>query len=77
MWSDAHFSHGFPFCDVCRQAAVFSELFGWRHCTAEYPQGVPQHLDVLRIAHPHTITAADWYNGESRFRHTGADSASA
>jgi hypothetical protein len=74
MWHDAHFSHGFPFCDVCREPAVNSKFFGWRHCTSEYPHGVPEYLDVFLVAQPHVITAADWYNGKPRFE--GADSAS-
>ncbi|WP_143116337.1 hypothetical protein [Lentzea xinjiangensis] len=49
---------GFPWCDTCKQPAVWSEFNGWRHSTAEYRFGLPQHLDNSG----HEVTAKEWTN---------------
>jgi hypothetical protein len=49
---------GFPWCDTCKRPAVWSELWGWLHSTAEHPFGVPAQLDPHG---DHEVTAREWY----------------
>lgn len=49
---------GFPFCDTCQLPAVWSEFFGWRHSTPDFPFGLPLHHDDSG----HEATAKDWWS---------------
>lgn len=48
--------YGFPWCDVCEEPALVTEPFGWRHASAEYPAGIPAHIDQS----DHAISALAW-----------------
>jgi hypothetical protein len=52
----------FPWCDTCKQPAVWSETFGWTHSTPEHYYGVPPRLDNSG----HEVTAREWYNAPRR-----------
>jgi hypothetical protein len=51
----------FPWCDVCKQPAVFSEFLGFCHSTPEHPFGLPHHLDTSG----HEVSIREWNAGPS------------
>jgi hypothetical protein len=57
-----HFRRTFPFCDVCRGPAVWSEIWGDMHATRQWPHGVPPHLDATG----HQVTMRDWLRNVPR-----------
>ena len=54
--AEAWFARRSPWCDACKQPAVFSEAFGMLHSTAEFPFGLPPHLDPTA----HDVTMREW-----------------
>lgn len=62
LLAEDHFAKGFPWCDTCRQPAVWSEFFGNRHVTPEHPNGVPQRRDESG----HEVTMRGWWKDEPR-----------
>lgn len=59
---ERHFANGFPWCDTCRQPAVWSEFFGHLHVTPEHPNGVPRHRDES----DHEVSIRSWWKDEPR-----------
>jgi hypothetical protein len=53
-----HFKNRFPWCDTCKQPAVFNETHGMRHSTIDHPFGVPKHLDSSE----HEVTMKEWWD---------------
>lgn len=45
-----------PWCDTCKQPAVWKEGQGWLHATAEHPFGQPPWSDQSG----HEVTAREW-----------------
>ena len=55
-WRDEWQDQGFPWCDTCGAAAVFSESFGNLHTSRQYPHGVPKGADQSG----HAVTMRQW-----------------
>ena len=56
-------NNGRPWCDTCKDPACFSEIFGIRHTSEEYPFGIPEHLDPNSAVNGgHAVTMKDWFN---------------
>lgn len=53
-----HQENGFPWCDTCKQPAVFSEFQGNLHSTPEHPFGLPKHLDQSG----HEVSMRQWWD---------------
>jgi hypothetical protein len=45
-----------PLCDTCVTPVAWSEMFGWRHATADHPYGLSADLDTTG----HEPTAKAW-----------------
>lgn len=54
----SHMAMGFPYCDTCKKAAVYSESFGMLHATSKRPFGVYPHEDKSG----HEVTMKEWWN---------------
>ncbi len=50
--------NGFPWCDTCRQPAVWRESWGMLHSTPEHMFGLPPHLD----SSGHKVTMSEWWS---------------
>jgi hypothetical protein len=55
---EAHKTKGFPWCDTCKEPAVWREAQGLLHSTDAHPFGLPPHLDVSG----HEVTTREWDN---------------
>jgi hypothetical protein len=55
-WTEEWEDKGFPTCDTCGQAAVFSEGFGNLHTYRRLPEGIIPRLDQSG----HKVTMRKW-----------------
>jgi hypothetical protein len=47
---------GFPWCDTCKEPAVWREFTGMLHSTDAHPFGLPPHMD----SSGHKVTMREW-----------------